>query len=164
MPITFDTLTELEDFCQAFGPQTLTLKSFKPTTESALIKTLKETQEPAPHQEKTAKVSKIPPASLLTKPKASKKLAVTDKVKKADKANAETLTAQIKKAIQNFLKKGKAFTANDIYAALSKRNPDINKSSVIVSVSRQMNGPFQHVSVTEQRGKGPRPVKCYNAA
>lgn len=72
-----------------------------------------------------------------------------------------TLTSKIQAAIQNFVSHRKAFTANDVYAELSKKDKSINKQSVITSVLKQMNTTFSKVSVKERPGQGPRPVKVY---
>ena len=110
-----------------------------------------------------------PKKTLSVKNTVSKRKPIAIKVKvpisnnKAKQDGGKTLTAQIIDAIQKHLTKKSSFTANDIYAIVSKNNDAVNKQSVITSVLKQMNSTFSHISVTERRGNGPRPVKLYNA-
>ncbi|MBY0403865.1 MAG: hypothetical protein K2X66_08195 [Cyanobacteria bacterium] len=126
-------------------------KTTKLKTASAKDKALKA---------KTLKPSaKASPKALKEKPVKSS-LAGEKRPKGRPKAPG-TLTAKINETIQKFVTGKKKFTANDIFDDLAKREKGVNKQSVITSVLKQMNNHFQAVSVSEQPGAGPRPVKLY---
>jgi hypothetical protein len=163
MPITFDTLDELKAFYRAFSLEDKKATSKSNTdllSEPETILPKKRGRKPGQTLIKQATVEKAP-KKRGPKPKApnAKKLALVKP--KRDKSN--TLTAKIQDAIRGYLNKKDSFTANDIYDVLSKKEPDINKQSVITSVLKQMNSTFSDISVTERPGNGPRPVKLYNA-
>ncbi len=84
--------------------------------------------------------------------------------KKVSGPKLPSLTGKIQTTIQSFITKKQAFTANDIFTALSKRDKTVKKQSVITSVLKQMKTTFATVKVTEQPGAGPRPVKVYKPA
>jgi len=171
MPITFDTLEELKEFCQSFTTEVAKRSAITPKMTSAAPKYVPQYEEPTevaapkkrgrkPNSEK-AEYASVPTSkgrsAAVNNPKAS----VSQKSSKRDKS--QTLTAKIQTAIQNYLDDDASFTANDIYDVLVRKNPDINKQSVITSVLKQMNSVYSHISVTERPGNGPRPVKLYNA-
>jgi hypothetical protein len=159
MPITFDTLDELKAFYRAFS---LEEKAGNGRTQKASITSLEDEQPKKRGRKPGVKMALVKPALKRgPKPKvASLKKAAEPKQKK-DKSN--TLTAKIQNAIREFLSKNGSFTANDIYDVLAKKEPAINKQSVITSVLKQMNSTFKQIAVTERAGNGPRPVKLYNA-
>ena len=162
MPITFDTLDELKAFYRAFSLEDKKVGSPTKTdlpSEAEAVLPKKRGRKPGQVLKKEA-VEKVP-KKRGPKPQAqsAKKLALVQP--KRDKSN--TLTAKIQDAIRGYLNKKGSFTANDIYDVLSKKEPDINKQSVITSVLKQMNSTFSNISVTERPGNGPRPVKLYNA-
>ncbi|WP_303673964.1 hypothetical protein [Vampirovibrio chlorellavorus] len=163
MPITFDTLDELKAFYRAFSLEEQKTSSRSKTglqSEPEIIQPKKRGRKPGQTLIKQAVTEKTP-KKRGPKPKApgAKKLALVKP--KRDKSN--TLTAKIQDAIRGYLNKSGSFTANDIYDVLSKKEPEINKQSVITSVLKQMNSTFSDISVTERPGNGPRPVKLYNA-
>lgn len=159
MPITFDTLDELKAFYRAFNLEEnagngRTHKAATTGVENGLPK--KRGRKPG------VKMALVKPALKRgPKPKATSLKKAVEPKQKRDKSN--TLTAKIQNAIRVFLDNGKSFTANDIYDVLAKKEPAINKQSVITSVLKQMNSTFKHIAVTERAGNGPRPVKLYNA-
>jgi hypothetical protein len=161
MPITFDTLEELKAFYQAFSLNKTDTqhKQLDSTTEDEpeYPQPKKRGRKPGSRLNKTA-VVQLP---LKRGPKPASPNKADEPKPKRDKSN--TLTAKIQNAIRGFLSASNAFTANDIYAILSKKDSTINKQSVITSVLKQMNSTFSEVSVTERPGNGPRPVKLYNA-
>jgi hypothetical protein len=168
MPITFDTLEELKEFCQSFTIEVAKRSATQKMT-SAAPKYVP--QYEAPVEELPKKRGRKPnseKAEYATQPSngrsavASVKLSAQKASGKRDKS--QTLTAKIQNAIQKHLDGDSSFTANDIYDALVRKNPDINKQSVITSVLKQMNSVYSHVTVSERPGNGPRPVKLYNAA
>lgn len=117
---------------------------------------------PKPKAEKaaTAKAAKVK-GKPGPKPKAEK--AATAKAKKAPskKKDGVSLTDMIRGSIDGFISKKQAFTANSIYDDLSKKNPSVNKQSVITSVLKQMNTTYSDMERGEQPGNGPRAVKVY---
>jgi hypothetical protein len=165
MPITFDTLDELKEFCLTFplsgkavtAGRPKSIPSYEPKASVAAPVEIKRRGR-TPKAEVAVEAPKRGRGPAIRTPKAAVK------AEGSKRSKGETLTAQIQAAIQAFLDKKESFTANDVYAVLSKRNAGINKQSVITSVLKQMNGKFQHVAVTERPGNGPRPVKLYNAA
>lgn len=165
MPITFDTLDELKEFCITFP---LSGKAVAPGRPKSVNTQEAKASVAAPAEVKrrgrTPKAEVVAEAPKRGRGPAIRATKAADKAEGSKRSKGETLTAQIQAAIQAFLDKKESFTANDVYAVLSKRNAGINKQSVITSVLKQMNGKFQDVSVTERPGNGPRPVKLYNAA
>lgn len=162
MPITFDTLDELKAFYRAFSLEDKKAgsRSKSEFTEDA------EPVLPKRRGRKPGQTSNKAGLEKLTKkrgpkPKTENAHKVTHLKPKRDKSN--TLTAKIQDVIRGYLNKKGSFTANDVYDALSRKEPDINKQSVITSVLKQMNSTFSDISVTERPGNGPRPVKLYNA-
>ena len=91
------------------------------------------------------------------KPKATKAAAK----KPAAKKTGISLTDLIKGSIDGFVSKKQSFTANSIYDDLVKKNPKVNKQSVITSVLKQMNSTYSSMDRGEQAGNGPRAVKVY---
>lgn len=77
---------------------------------------------------------------------------------------SDSMTSKIQVAIDKFIDQKSAFTANDVYAEVARRNRDVNKQSVITSVLKQMKSTYQHIPVSERPGAGPRPVKVYQAS
>jgi hypothetical protein len=172
MPITFDTLEELKEFCQSFN-----LEGGK-RLKAAVAKQMQDDEEaPAPKKRgrkpnaekampvapsKNGRSSRMNAEDLA--PKRKGRPAAVTKLEKPKRDKSQTLTAKIQTAIQNYVDKGNSFTANDIYAVLAKKDDSINKQSVITSVLKQMNSVYNNVAVTERPGNGPRPVKLYNAS
>jgi hypothetical protein len=115
--------------------------------------------------DKTSKVKALTPsakaAPKVLKEKPVKSSLSGEKRPKGRPKAPGTLTAKINETIQKFVTGKKKFTANDIFDDLAKREKGVNKQSVITSVLKQMNNHFQAVSVSEQPGAGPRPVKLY---
>lgn len=159
MPITFDTLDELQAFYRVFK---LDEKTAQPLhTVSAPVKAQPVSDAPAPRRGRPPAAQRpMPVAPAKRGPKPKMDSVVKMAAPKRDKGS--TLTAKIQNSIQKFLDANQSFTANDVYADLAKRDSDINKQSVITSVLKQMNSTFSHVEVTERPGNGPRPVKLYN--
>lgn len=159
MPITFDTLDELKAFYRAFSLEEKAGNGYK---KSVALQEPEDEQPKKRGRKPGVKMALVKPALKRgPKPKGvSAKKAIEPKPKR-DKSN--TLTAKIQNAIRVFLDKGNSFTANDVYDVLSKKEPAINKQSVITSVLKQMNSTFKQIAVTERAGNGPRPVKLYNA-
>ncbi len=166
MPITFDTLDELEAFYRTFKLEEGAAKSIRATTPASTH------TADAPRRGRPAGIVRQTESDALeprrrgrrpgstVAPKAVKKATSLSLAPKRDKGN--TLTARIQDAIRQFLAGKKEFTANHVYAVLAKSDDSINKQSVITSVLKQMNSTFKDVSVAERPGNGPRPVKMYN--
>lgn len=147
MPITFDTMEELIEFCETFQLSRQTPKKRgRPAS--------KRTKRGRP----SASTSQKRPVG---RPKGSGSKAQKAPVKKRQ---GPTLTSQIQDAISQFVTEGQSFTANDIYDVLSQRNNNINKQSVITSVLKQMNTNFNDIKVIDAKGNDPRPVKLYQPA
>ncbi len=156
MPITFDTLDELKAFYRTFNLDSRADNGHNKLSIVTLDEPKKRGRKPGSKNSGMAAAVK---KGVKTSGTSAKKFVETKQPR--DKSN--TLTAKIQGAIRMFLDQKNAFTANDVYAVLSKKEPDINKQSVITSVLKQMNSTFQQVSVSERPGNGPRPVKLYNA-
>jgi hypothetical protein len=134
MQIIFDSLDELESFVLRF--QT-------PASHGGAL--------PSMHHEKTKR--SVTPSTLDTSK--SKGQAQSPK-------SGETLTLKVRKVIENFIKKGESFSANSVYQALLKKDPQTKKESVIASVLKQMTSDFASVPFQFEKGKGPRNVKMYH--
>jgi hypothetical protein len=166
MPITFDTLDELKAFMNRFHLQE------KQTSDKLTGKTRS-------NEENVGAVVRVGRKEKMTKPgrrgkmlaletevspgKRGRKPKLQAKAPQSKRERGETLTAKIQESVRKALGRNQSFTANDIYDDLIKRNPEINKQSVITSVLKQMNSTFSTISVSECAGKGPRPVKLYNS-
>lgn len=146
MPITFDTMEELIEFCETFQ------LSNSPAQRRG--------RPPKKGAKKRGRPAKNAAKNPVGRPKGSGK-----KSKKPTKKRVgPTLTSKIQDAISQFVSKGQSFTANDIYYVLAKNEKEINKQSVITSVLKQMNTNFADIKVTDAKGNGPRPVKLYQPA
>lgn len=157
MPITFDTLAELKAFYRDFR---LVEKAGKGAAVEAEEGEAERPRRGRPPGKKAAQPETRTAAKRGRKPKAVQEKATLKRGPRA--AKGETLTSKIQASIQNFLDANQSFTANDVYADLSKKDSSVNKQSIITSVLKQMNSTFKHVPVTERPGNGPRPVKLYN--
>lgn len=147
MPITFDTLEELEAFFRTFQLENARHAKSATATPDA----------------PKAKRGRPPKAAVSLAKRGPKAKAQTAKSSRPKLDRGNTLTAKIRSTIQSFLDNSATFTANDIYQDLVQREPDVNKQSVITSVLKQMNSTFKTVSVKEVPGNGPRAVKLYNS-
>lgn len=137
MPITFDTMDELIEFCKTF--------QLNNPSKSESRKTGKRGRPP---KNSTRSVGR---------PKGSGK----KPAKPVKKRQGPTLTSKIQDAISQFVSQKQSFTANDIYDVLAQEDKKINKQSVITSVLKQMNTNYTNIKVTDAKGNGPRPVKLY---
>lgn len=186
MPITFDSLDELKQFCTSFLPRDASAAAlFASATKEGKVGKKAATpdlsQMLTPAEAKLALVEaekpeavipikragrpKSQPSSLKLVPqkeKKSKKEVKPTAVKK-DKSTP-TLTDLIRGCIDNYLQTGEDFAANDVYDKLSSKHDSINKQSVITSVLKQMNTTYAHVTHGERPGAGPRAVKVYFAS
>ena len=185
MPITFDTLEELQEFYLTFklenpGKALTGIRKAKRGVgrpKATATKTKKATPGRKPGRPPKAKATALKPAAkpgrkpgrpakaaskkvVALKPKSAVKKAAS-KVVKPKLNRGETLTGKIQATIQKFLDSKKAFTANDIYADISQRDKAVNKQSVITSVLKQMNSTFKQIKFVERPGAGPRAVKQY---
>jgi adenosyl cobinamide kinase/adenosyl cobinamide phosphate guanylyltransferase len=186
MPITFDSLDELKQFCTSFLPRdasaaavfTPAVKEGKLSKKEAKLASAKvmtpaeaklalvtdETQETVIPMRRvgrpkgTANALKLVPQKDKTSKKAAKAVAP-----KKDKS-APSLTDLIRTCIDNYLATGEDFAANDVYAKLCQERDNINKQSVITSVLKQMNTTYAHVTHGERAGAGPRAIKVYFAS
>ena len=82
--------------------------------------------------------------------------------RKAGRQPRGFLSAIVAEAIENNLSKKTAFTANDIYNAVVKKGPNIEKQSVATTVLKQMTSTYKgRVRRTSRKGTSPRPVNVY---
>ncbi|MBK8190624.1 MAG: hypothetical protein IPK79_09280 [Vampirovibrionales bacterium] len=182
MPVTiqFDTLKDLEKFMSGRDISVSTTTKRGPGRKKANADKAPAAKAPGRRGRppKAAAASKMAaPAKRGRKAKAAatveapKKRGPKPKASAAPKTNAgkgrprgsDSLTSKIQGAIQKFIDQKQAFTANDVYAEVARRNRDVNKQSVITSVLKQMKSTYQNISVSERPGAGPRPVKVYQA-
>ena len=153
MAITFSTLEELEEFYDRFE-----LKSERPRRAKRVQTTETESVVPVA----SAEVTEAPRRGRKkAEPSSSAKPAVKAPVKRA--RPEVTLTSRVEKVIDQKFGNKQAFTANDVYDFLSKKDKEIKKQSVITSVLKQMttNPKFKGTKSENRPGKGPRPVKLY---
>jgi hypothetical protein len=160
MPITFDTLDELKAFMNRFHlqeKQTGKNLSNEENVWDVQVGRKAKMSKPGRRGKMLALETEVSSGKRGRKPK------LQAKAPQSKRERGETLTAKIQESVRKALGRNQSFTANDIYDDLIKRNPEINKQSVITSVLKQMNSTFSTISVSECAGKGPRPVKLYNS-
>lgn len=181
MPVTiqFDTLKDLEKFMSGrdISVSTTTKRGpgrKRPTPTKRLQpkrRAVADVRRKRPQLPNGGSAKRGRKAKAAATVEAPKKRGPKPKASAAPKTNAgkgrprgsDSLTSKIQGAIQKFIDQKQAFTANDVYAEVARRNRDVNKQSVITSVLKQMKSTYQNISVSERPGAGPRPVKVYQA-
>jgi hypothetical protein len=160
MPITFDSIEALKEFCAEFITSAPAVTSTPPVVlalpqASLPVATLASTTDSVPPVQGPKKRGPKPKLKGVDAP-------IVPKVKPLlQQAKGPTVTARIKQAVDKQLAKKIEFTANSIYDQLAKQDDTLKKHTVVTSVLKLMSQVYSDVPTELRPSTGPRPIKVY---